>query len=326
MAGYSKNIAVIKGLKDGFSADGGAVSGLVKAEKYGRSLKVEVSLINFAPLSEGRFVTALSDGKVTLCVEDNCFEGVSELDTSNGFAALVCYVNGKIFPVASAICGNYRGEAVGIKKELERIENAKPAEKGGAAVAESERSEVYEDEAIAEDNYYEYEDNESESALREDKTQKKDGQKPGQDEAAVGAFKETESGVTGENAAYSGGKSKNEGVSKLASGDFYEKMRGEIENIFSQYPAESSLEKLIEGSRWARISYGESGFYVFGVLYNEKRAEYVCYGVPASNGDVPPESMRGLASFIPAPADGFAGFWVMYQDAKTGASLKIENQ
>ena len=41
MAGYSKNIAVIKGLKDGFSADGGAVSGLVKAEKYGRSLKVD---------------------------------------------------------------------------------------------------------------------------------------------------------------------------------------------------------------------------------------------------------------------------------------------
>ena len=52
MAGYTKNIAVIRELKGGFSANGGCLSGLVKAEKYGASLKVEVSLINFAPLTE----------------------------------------------------------------------------------------------------------------------------------------------------------------------------------------------------------------------------------------------------------------------------------
>lgn len=323
MSGYSKNIAVIKGLKEGFSADGGPVSGLVKAEKYGRSLKVEVSLINFAPLSEGRFVTALSDGKVTLCVENNSFEGVSELDTGSGFAALVCYINDKIYPVASAICGNYRGEALGIKKELERIENEKTQSgRSGEAPSKKEEAVIYEDEAIAEDNYYEYENNESQSAVREDKTQKESGEKFRKDEAAFGAFEKVEGGLESESAAYSGGKLKN----GLAGGDFYEKMRGEIENIFSKYPAETPLENLIEGSRWARISYGESGFYVFGVLYSEGRAEYICYGVPAHDDARPPESMRGLASFIPAPADGFAGFWVMYQDAGTGASLKIETE
>ena len=44
MAGYTKNIAVIRGLKSGFSADGGELSGIVKAEKYGMSLKVERDL------------------------------------------------------------------------------------------------------------------------------------------------------------------------------------------------------------------------------------------------------------------------------------------
>ena len=62
MSGYTKNIAVIRELKNGFSADGGALTGLVKAEKYGAKLRAEVSLINFAPLTEGRYVTAISDG------------------------------------------------------------------------------------------------------------------------------------------------------------------------------------------------------------------------------------------------------------------------
>ena len=84
--GYTKNIAVIKGIKDGFSVDGGALSGLVKAEKYGAKLRVEVSLINFAPLTEGKYVCAISDGKTTLTVEDCAFEGESALDTANGFA------------------------------------------------------------------------------------------------------------------------------------------------------------------------------------------------------------------------------------------------
>ena len=41
---YTKNIAVIHGIKDGFSSDGGNLSGLVKAERYGRRLTVEASL------------------------------------------------------------------------------------------------------------------------------------------------------------------------------------------------------------------------------------------------------------------------------------------
>ena len=58
---YTKNIAVIRELKSGFSADGGALTGLVKVERYGAKLKAEASLINFAPLTEGRYVIAVSD-------------------------------------------------------------------------------------------------------------------------------------------------------------------------------------------------------------------------------------------------------------------------
>lgn len=146
--GYTKNIAVIRGLKGGFSADGGPLSGLVKAEKYGNSLKVEVSLINFAPLSEGRYVCAVSDGKHVCILDGLAYEGASEVDTGAGFAALICFVNGAVSPIASAVCGAYQFAAAGIKEEIEKQEKAV---KNTIAPAEK-----YEDEALAEENYYEY--------------------------------------------------------------------------------------------------------------------------------------------------------------------------
>lgn len=311
---YTKNIAVIKQLKDGFSSDGGKLSGLVKVEKYGSKLKAEVTLLNFAPVSEGRIICAVSDGTNTQIVENCLFEGESNVDTVNGFAALICYVNGGVFPIASAICGNYHFAVLGIKAEVERLENIKTVKKP------SDSAISYEDEAIAEDNYYEYEDNESQDTLREDKEKKENGQELRENEEAVGAVKERSGGINEKlPPEYAS-------VSNLAGGNFFEKVKGEVEKIFENYPAEENLQELIEGSRWAKINYGGDSFYVFGVLYTGGNAEYFCYGVPTNQSSTPPESMKDLASFVPASAeDTQTGYWIMYQDARTGASVKINN-
>lgn len=300
MGGYTKNIAVIRGLKDGFSANGGELSGLVKAEKYGSVLKIEASLINFAPLSEGRYVIAVSDGVHTQILDGECFEGASEVDTGNGFAALVCFVKGGAFPIASAVCGNYQAAALGIRQEIERAENLLPQK--------NQTQTEYEDEAVAEENYYEFEQvDEDGGAVCEDKEEKENLGGAREDAAAACALE-------------------GEGTGGLARGDcFYDKMKDEIENIFASYPAEDNLEKLIEGSRWARISYGDGKFYVFGLLVSHGEPQYICYGVPSADSSRPPDSLKGMASFIPAAADdGKFGYWVMYQDARTGASVKIQ--
>ena len=54
MAGYTKNIAVIRGIKSGFSADGGQLSGLIKIENYRLFMRVEISRINFASTAAAR--------------------------------------------------------------------------------------------------------------------------------------------------------------------------------------------------------------------------------------------------------------------------------
>ena len=111
----------------------------------------------------------------------------------------------------------------------------------------------------------------------------------------------------------------------LAGGNFYKRMKAEIEGLLSAYPPAEDLQGVVHGSTWVKISYGDNKFYVFGVIYDGAKPQYICYGVPSDNSAAPPESMRGLASFIPAAAENTdSGYWVMYQDAGTGASLKID--
>ena len=52
---YIKKLCVLKQLSSGFAADGKKVSALATAETYAGKLTVNLSLINFAPLSEGRY-------------------------------------------------------------------------------------------------------------------------------------------------------------------------------------------------------------------------------------------------------------------------------
>ena len=297
--GYTKNIAVIRGIKSGFSADGGELSGLVKAEKYGSSLKIEVSLINFAPLTEGKFTVAVSDGRHIQVLDGLSYEGISEVDTGRGFASLICFVRGEVLPVATAVCGNFRYAVTGIREEIERQEKINADRPSVPQTAEAVK---YEDEALAQENYYEYgQTDEDGGAVRENSQKEEDGHGLRKDEKAESAFGQTAGG--------------------LARGGFYERMKDEIENIFAKYPEERALVDAIEGSRWVRIDYGEGKFYVFGVIYAEGFPAYICYGVPSADSSRPPESLAGLASYFPAGS----GYWVMYQDASTGASVKIEN-
>ena len=306
MGGYSKNIAVIKGLKEGFSADGGPLTGVVKIERYGRAVRAEVTKINFAPLTEGKYVTGVTDGNNTVVFEGDTYEGDAEIDTSRGFAALICFIKGSVAPIASAISGNFQGEALGIKGYIEGLERAE------ASAQKEAVEQKYEDEAIAEENYYEYaQTDEGGGAICADTQKEEGGSQTLQNEEAACAFQKA-SGLNKDGPLTHGG-------------EFYNKMKDEIEGLLSAYPEESSLCALIEESKWVKINYGDDRYYVFGVIYAGGNPQYLCYGVPADGGANPPESMVGLASFLPANADGSGGgYWVMYQDADTGASIKID--
>ena len=297
MSGYTKNIAVIRELKGGFSMDGGPLSGLVKAERYGNNLRVEVSLINFAPLSQGKYVCAVSDGKDICVMDELIFDGASGVDTSEGFAALICFVNEEVSPVASAVCGSFHSAILGMREEIERQENAR---RNTAEIK-------YEDEALAQVNYYEYGQTYKDGgAVCEDKEEKEGGSYVSQNEADNDADEKLSGGL-------------------FRGGSFYSKMKDEIEKVLASYPREENHEETVEKSRWVMMDYGDGKHYVFGIIFGGGEAQYICYGVPSDNPENPPHGLEN-SSFIPTYSEGNCGYWVMYQDAKTGASIKITAQ
>lgn len=364
MAGYLKRIALIKTVGKGFSSDGGQLGGLVKCEVYAGFLKVELSLINFAPLSEGRYRYGISDGTTVVTFENSVFETETEFDLSRGFAALVCFINGGVIKsVASAVCGDNFSCLAAIERAISEEERA----------AEIPQPAAYEDEAIAEVNYYELETCPGGGTVREDKKKEADGRAGGEDEedfrAVEGALGEREfssragrekGGIGGEDmpircaAEINGEKpqhsevpdgeradfAQSEGRSELnAQGEtdsfgevggereradadgFYKRMERDVKKIFSDYPKEERLERVIEGSRWAKVGYGGGKYYAFGVIYSDGEARYLCYGVPSADGNNCPRSLTGRASYVPVEG---GGYWIMYQDARTGISIKID--
>ena len=107
---YVKKMCILRQIQQGFSTDGKTLSGLIKMEQYGKNLAVEVSVINFAPLSQGEYYCLLSDGQGKTEMlglrGKSFFNLLSDLDISHGFCGIVCYVKDDVVPIAYGINGN----------------------------------------------------------------------------------------------------------------------------------------------------------------------------------------------------------------------------
>ena len=107
---YVKKMCILRQIRQGFSGDGKALSGLIKIEQYGKNLAVEISVINFAPLVSGEYYCLLSDGKgkteMLALRGKSLFNLLSDLDISGGFCGIICYIKNEVVPIAYGINGN----------------------------------------------------------------------------------------------------------------------------------------------------------------------------------------------------------------------------
>ena len=160
---YVKKLCVLKQLASGFAADGKRVSALATCETYAGKLTANLSLINFAPLSEGRYRAALVDEHGTAELFDidgpsGCtLKRASELNIAEGFSCTIAFVAGKVKPVAFGKCGE---KVYDVKKicallgaEEEPKERPVPEEETAPGLPEK-----YDDEIVASDNYYDFPD------------------------------------------------------------------------------------------------------------------------------------------------------------------------
>ena len=343
---YIKKLCILKQLASGFAADGKKVSALLTAESFAGRLTLTLAMIGFAPLSSGRY-------RLLVCDEHGAKESfdipsaagltvkkASELDISDGFGCAVCFAGGRITPVAFGKCGDKTYDvkkmcaALDAEEAPQKAESAAAAEPpartvpagqaapGGGQPAAAE-AEPYDDEIVATENYFEFADVDKENLrIREDGNEKNsdgEGGKAAGSEEIAGEDEDAQSLFR-----FAG----SENLREDERACYYDQVKGELSDLFSTHPAEEELEKCVPLSRWARVTFARNKYYTVGVISDEKRPKYICYGVPAEQRGEPPEALKGKCSFLPLSLfdpDG-RGYWMMFQDAETGQCVKIHEK
>ena len=229
-------------------------------------------------------------------------------------------------------------------------EGTAPAAGRGAAGGQ-EGAPPYDDEKIAPENYFAFAD-----AGENDRTGEEDGRACGRADAAPAASGggggeqaarraqgAADSEATDEARGESGGRWRAGGERSESGADegqtlfkesgagepcYYDRVRGELEALFARHPAERELADCIPYSRWAKVSFARGKYYAVGVISDEQKPRYICYGVPAAARTAPPDALRGFCSFMPLSVfepEG-RGYWMMFQDADTGQCVRIERK
>ncbi len=189
--------------------------------------------------------------------------------------------------------------------------------------------EKYNDEAVATENYYEIDEEikqklrllkekEGENLFFENEYFTCSNKKTEEEELTIpyGAQNETNACECQENKNLE----KLEYIEDCPNENYFDSVKGELEQIFYTYPREEGLEKVFGQSKWAKIYYSKEKFYVVGLIFEKDKEKYICYGVPSKYSKKPPKGLEDCSSFIPLSIfDMFGdGYFIMFQDAKTG--------
>ena len=214
-------------------------------------------------------------------------------------------------------------------------EGTAPAAGRGAAGGQ-EGAPPYDDEKIAPENYFAFAD-----AGENDRTGEECGRAYGRAAAPAAsggggreqAARRAEGAAGGAADGEAGGERADEGQTLFKTSGagepcYYDRVRGELEALFARHPAERELADCIPYSRWAKVSFARGKYYAVGVISDEQKPRYICYGVPAAARTAPPDALRGFCSFMPLSVfepEG-RGYWMMFQDADTGQCVRIERK
>ena len=101
---------------------------------------------------------------------------------------------------------------------------------------------------------------------------------------------------------------------------FYKKIEDNMQELFEKNEPDEELALLIPDSKWVRVSLGEDGYYVVGIIYNDDVPNIICYGVHDKDGSNPPQSDENCRQWMEIEKGG-RGYWMMYQSAQSGETI-----
>lgn len=198
-----------------------------------------------------------------------------------------------------------------------------PQNDGGAASAAAT---AYDDEAVATENYYAldreiYDKTEQLRNFENEYVRFEDGL------SHYGSGQKAHKSQGDDNGAQDEGN-KCCGEKYSEQNPYYLSVRKELDDMFGKFPEESCLQKLFPGSRWAHINYSAEKYYVVGLVKEEGKEKYICYGIPAPYSETAPAELAPYCSFVPVSLFDMKGdgFWMMFQSAQTGECILLSEK
>lgn len=106
--------------------------------------------------------------------------------------------------------------------------------------------------------------------------------------------------------------------------NFFDEMKPHIDKLFKDNPNDEYLEKILPNSKFVRVQLDDDNYYVLGLIYDDDQIAYICYGVPGFYQNTPPRELSGYPIWVPIDKDKEKdfGYWLSYQDAQSGESVK----
>lgn len=325
---FEKRVCVLKQVKKGFTADGSALSGAVYVERMGNDLTVMPRLLGVAPVREGRYALAIwIEGRVYVA---DLKDGALRLETGSvksGLAVLLVYIRGEAEPVAFGSCGaaptDYAPLLAAFSKSEKKpkrpavpmppteLPNFSPNVPRAPGVPLPEPPEPedhapfrgkaagYDDEAIAEQDYF--------------------GPAGDGDESASGGGAEREEAQADGTAADRDDGARQPFYRSGGALTYYFSVREKLAEVLRTFEKDERLNNVFPCSEWVKTD-----DCLLGIVYENGLPKYLCVAVEARRQDEPPEEMREHACFVPqSPVSDMVGFYVVFQSADTGEYVTV---
>ncbi|MEG1499578.1 MAG: hypothetical protein RR400_00690 [Clostridia bacterium] len=303
-----KKTVVLSGVK------GGSEKAILSFCKEGHSCFGSVKLYNFRSEPAGILSLAILSLKKVLKSglkrKDRFvyeFELDGEFDTENFTVAIINSANGNVLPILIGASGTSSSEAQDLsfangileisKSGFKKLEVENALNKNGIDFDDEEKREV---------------ENAIDECLKQDDSCKN----------SCASCKYRQAFYDGEKDA-----PKKEEEKETLEKSFLSDVLPQIDRIFEENPCEEFLQNIIPSSKWVRVDMDEGSlYYVIGLISEDDEIKYICYGVPGLYSSEPPKELKGFAQWLPLDENKpfEYGYWIMSQNAETGASEKVQ--
>ncbi len=354
---FNKKVFVLKQILDGFSLSNKRASAICRIEQENQISTLFLSVVNLMAQENGKYFLYILDDSKKIIEIDLDKRPISLVKTLNACPNLnnvvvgICYVENFLPETVMFTCSeNCSISLIQFKKAIAEkcLENSKITKKVNKIQSESclveeanklddnvqfiandsdkEQKFQYNDEAVATENYYD----------KEDEIRQKLKVLEGWDndrlsnENVISNIREQEKEEKDQNCFNC---IKDEGDFKpfqnySPENPYYLTVKSHLDELFEKFNHVKELEKMFYNSNFIKIAYAEDKHYVVGLIKEDQKEKYICYGVPGEYSLNPPKELQGYCSFVPVSIFNLKGngYWMMFQSAVTGECLSISDK